>query len=65
MSDDGGPAFPVATPLGYASITGMTLRDWFAGQALIGMHKLSPEDAAKEAYSYADAMLASRKEPKA
>jgi hypothetical protein len=37
--DDGGPAFPVITPdtEGYANVPisgGMTLRDYFAGQAL-------------------------------
>ena len=70
---DGGAAFP--RPLGEAikegglyyseSQSGMTLRDWFAGQALTGWiaaidgHPL-PEDAAMVAYSYADAMLAAR-----
>lgn len=31
--DDGGPAFPNCHP---SSEPGMTLRDWFAGQALAG-----------------------------
>ena len=38
--NDGGPAFPVYThdmPLGDNAGPGMTLRDWFAGQALAGM----------------------------
>jgi len=43
---------------------GMTLRDWFAGQALAGL--LAPgkiagtAEFARAAYSYADAMLAAR-----
>lgn len=60
---DGGPAFPVettATP--YAP--GMTLRDWFAGQALRRFwgsgDPMTPDDAASIAYEVADAMLAAR-----
>lgn len=33
--DDGGPAFPV--PGNPATMPGMSLRDWFAGQALNGL----------------------------
>lgn len=38
---DGGPAFPEAIAVGptgnvYPGYSGMTLRDWFAGQALAG-----------------------------
>lgn len=66
--DDGGPAFPTH----YNSHGGMTLRDWFAGQALAGMHTYgldnfiphNTEDAdalmAKFSYDAADAMLAAR-----
>lgn len=74
MKDDGGPAFPCEkkhseitrqdVPVGFP---GMTLRDWFAGQALAGILagrfwevvKISdnPEAAA---YRMADAMLAAR-----
>ena len=42
---------------------GISLRDWFAGQALSGMlvpNKFMPADAAEAAYAYADAMLAER-----
>ena len=44
---------------------GMSLRDWFAGQALAGMHVMSLEgwtnkDIGLQAYSLADAMLAAR-----
>lgn len=49
---------------------GMTLRDWFAGQALAGMlaseagiPPYSNSWAAERAYQMADAMLAARKEP--
>ncbi len=61
--NDGGPAFPVSD-----YYRGMTLRDWFAGQALTGI-VLSPlgqggritfSATAIDAYTYADAMLAAR-----
>jgi hypothetical protein len=42
----------------------MTLRDWFAGQALAGFASrpcYSDDEAAAAAYRYADAMLAARK----
>jgi hypothetical protein len=59
--NDGGPAFPFK---GYAGETyGMTLRDWFAGQALAGMligEWLSDKGVATLAYEYADAMLRAR-----
>jgi len=35
VKDDGGPAFPNNDQHGCA-FTGMTLRDWFAGQVLVG-----------------------------
>lgn len=71
---DGGPAFPMSfgpdgAP-GYAD--GMSLRDWFAGQALVGMlaypgafDPYGPGDElhpmfARSAYHFADAMLAER-----
>lgn len=62
--EDGGPAFPVP---GIAESTlGMSLRDWFAGQALAGlMAGREPggsfRDFADDSYSYADAMLEARK----
>lgn len=55
------------TPAGYED--GMTLRDWFAGQALVGMASIALDDGdmlmgwadmAKASYSAADAMLAER-----
>ena len=63
--NDGGAAFPVP----YVTLhTGMTLRDWFAGQALAGLvfHNdygaVSDKDIAKGAYKFADAMIEARKE---
>lgn len=73
-------AFPVNSanlggPGAYEADPGMTLRDWFAGLALIsiadrplshGMSQLAPnspmhpDKAANAAYRYADAMLAER-----
>ncbi len=58
---DGGPAFPIettATP--YAP--GMSLRDWFAGQALAGcaVDEAHPRMAAQWCYRIADAMIAAR-----
>ena len=43
------------------TVANMTLRDWFAGQALVGLAKeFSPIDAARYAYQHADEMLAAR-----
>ena len=54
----GWSAFPSSNALG------MTLRDWFASQALIGMMAYNGTKGcgymAKVAYEYADAMLAAR-----
>ena len=65
---DNPPAFPAGWPeAGYEPHYGMILRDWFAGQALVGM--LASEAgippyanswAAERAYQMADAMLAAR-----
>ena len=62
---DGGPAFPNNDAHGCA-YAGMTLRDWFAGQALTGVMahndsvKWSPNAVASDCYDYADAMLEAR-----
>ena len=74
--NNGGPAFPARTPpltdmTGADATSGMTLRDWFAGQALSAiplrnwnMPGVSDEEIielwAKCAYRCADAMLAAR-----
>ena len=73
---DGGPAFPRdsykdnETGL-LVQQNGMTLRDWFAGQALpelilaytqaYGSPTSAPDEIVTEAYHFADAMLAKRK----
>lgn len=63
--DDGGPAFPFDeyTKDGqqFKVHLGMSLRDWFAGQALCGIMSGSSrtnfEMVSKESYKLADAML--------
>lgn len=78
--NDGGPAFPGLVETGKLQIGddefahpvfgaqgGMSLRDWFAGQALAGLCS-SPSmrqiwdatDMAMQSYQFADAMLAER-----
>lgn len=74
--NDGGPAFPAegGSDSGLHANPGMTLRDWFAGQALAGI-AANPEEAkgsrglslsqatkvtAQAAYLLADAMIAER-----
>lgn len=71
--DNGGPAFPAHlaySPEGGAHIAseyfadseGMSLRDWFAGQALAGrMTHMADQPLAEYCYRIADAMLAARK----
>ena len=71
MSGDGGDAFPWS-PGDFSH--GMTLRDWFAGQALAGMlafdgysspvtdKRITSEIFADSAYELADAMLKERSE---
>jgi hypothetical protein len=73
--NDGGPAFPRPAAFSNAERTacteqdGMTLRDWFAGQALAGMiSAVDPKSEgsqaikpiAEAAYDFADAMLRAR-----
>ncbi len=57
-------AFPLnAGEFGIEPSPGMTLRDYFAGQALAGLASrglLGPDQRAQEAYDFADAMLAER-----
>ena len=64
---DGGAAFPRSGNDDCTGEFGMTLRDYFAGQALAGALAdptcdVSPIDLAKIAYREADAMLAAREE---
>lgn len=72
--NDGGPAFPSgkSEKTGYENTLpyyeGMTLRDWFAGQALQGILSqpldsdcaFNPGLRASSAFEYADAMLTAR-----
>lgn len=62
--DTGGPAFPMPN----SQYQGMTLRDWFAGQALVeyaGLVDFKMDGTAKyvaqACYHMADAMLEARK----
>lgn len=69
---DGGRAFPHSYEVMPDKEThihhGMTMRDWFAGQALMGMMasrnpnspRFTPEDDAAYVYAVADAMLEER-----
>jgi len=65
MKNNGGPAFPVE---GFEKDEGMSLRDYFAGQALIGIVAHNNglggiwEKAAEHAYRAADAMIEARDE---
>jgi len=68
--NDGGPALPTADsyhPSGQIAYwrKGMTLRDWFAGQALAGLlasneNNMPFDVVAPLAYRHADAMLKAR-----
>lgn len=72
--DTGGPAFPIADKSGWDGkaihVGGMTLRDYFAGQALTGLLAADARysgrtddrtSLAMDAYATADFMLAARK----
>lgn len=76
--NDGGPAFPVPADIQFpgtpdelrldGSYPGMTMRDYFAGQSMIGSARPRYGESrqshlaniAREAYQIADAMLAER-----
>lgn len=72
-TDDGGPAFPRTYEFVEdgekmdSTMNGMSLRDWFAGQALAGQladyqTNGAAEQFAECSYKHADAMLAARKQ---
>lgn len=63
--EDGGPAFPKDGPF---AAHGMSLRDWFAGQALAGIianphneREVTFIQMGKDVYTFADAMIEARK----
>ena len=74
--NNGGPAFPVPPPVAETDGVmmlwrhaegGMSLRDYFAGQALAGMQasvaaNWTTIEFAQQAYKMADAMLTAREE---
>lgn len=64
---DGGPAFPFSTHMSGAYIPGMSLRQWYAGMALIGYMargwenlpmNFTKDHVARECLEQADAMIA-------
>jgi hypothetical protein len=62
--DDGGQAFPSSNAFGDRD-PGMTLRDWFAGQALTRLAKteqgkIGANNIAIDCYAFADSMLKAR-----
>lgn len=66
---DGGPAYPLQpASMPEMHYLGMSLRDYFAGQALVGLlggrggpiQKIFLSDEASLCYQYADAMLTER-----
>ena len=74
MANDGGPAFPQTAQVEFLRQNGMSLRDWFAGQALAGIigpiatdprlaERIEGREMARIAYQAADAMLAERSKP--
>jgi len=69
VKDTGGAAFPCegGSDSGLYADAGMTLRDYFAGQALVAIasnhidHETMSAKVANICYRYADAMLKARK----
>jgi len=69
---DGGPAYPIPNLESDADFNGMSLRDWFAGQALPAVYASCTESrppneseawcemVARETFEMADAMLKNR-----
>lgn len=62
---DGGPAFPFVDNDHCDGDSGMSLLDWFAGQALAGLlanneYRETSKFCARDAYEFARAMLAER-----
>jgi hypothetical protein len=62
---NGGPAFPLSTSSGSnESVNGMSLLDYFAGQALAGLLSdatisgVTPDGYAESSYDYVESMIA-------
>ena len=67
VTNTGGPAFPVQVKFFDQPTTGMTLRDYFAAKALEQHGFLTrpydtTDEAAKDCYRMADAMLRAREQ---
>lgn len=66
QDNTGGPAFPILKTDTHDTWSGMTLRDWFAGQALAGIMANSEfkhcttDEMVMTAKHLADAMIAAR-----
>ena len=60
--NDGGQAFPRSYLNGATALPGMSLRDWFAGQAmnLLLTNDYDWRDLARDAYAVADFMITER-----
>jgi hypothetical protein len=69
--NDGGQAFPGMASMVFGQesghLPGMSLRDWFAGQSMMGIianpnnaRQVTIEQMARDAYVFADAILAAR-----
>lgn len=58
----GDPAFPIPSGPFHGEYPGMTLRDYFAAKAMQALidKGFGDKSSAREAYKYADAMLAER-----
>lgn len=67
QNNDDETAFPVAIGQTAADMKGMSLRDWFAGQVLVGMYQnclydqMTSESIAQHCYRQAQEMMEARK----
>ena len=64
---DGGPAFPSHGTMGEVNHQGMSLRDYYAGQAIVGTRSImnfyndgTIDGIVNDAYKLADAMIEAR-----
>ena len=67
LNENDESAFPVEVGQTCDDLRGMSLLDWFAGQAISGLlsdptiERCSPEGFASSSYDYAEAMMNERK----